>query len=59
IKIIRQHFPDIKIEMLLKWATSNGAKALQMDSLLGSFVKEKRPGIILIENSFASSQRLA
>ncbi|MEP6699836.1 MAG: amidohydrolase family protein, partial [Bacteroidota bacterium] len=40
IKIIRQHFPDIKIEMLLKWATSNGAKALQMDSLLGSFVKE-------------------
>ena len=37
IKTIQKHFPDIETETMLKWATSNGAKALKMDSLLGSF----------------------
>ena len=50
IKTIQQHFPEINIETLLKWATSNGAKALQMDSLLGSFEKGKKPGVISIKN---------
>ena len=58
IKTIRQYFPNIDMEKMLKWATSNGAKALQMDSLLGSFEKGKKPGVILIEN-FTSSRRLA
>ncbi|CAN5748407.1 amidohydrolase family protein [soil metagenome] len=40
----------ISLEESLKWATSNGAKALQMDHLLGSFEKGKLPGIVLIEN---------
>ncbi|MCY7309778.1 MAG: amidohydrolase family protein [Chitinophagaceae bacterium] len=59
MKTIQQHFPHIEMEIMLQWATSNGAKALQMDSLLGSFVKGKRPGIILIENNFTSVKRLA
>ena len=58
IKTIRRHYPHIEMEKILKWATSNGAKALQMESLLGSFKKGKKPGIILIENSYQSSQRL-
>ena len=58
IKTIEQHFPDINIETLLKWATSNGAKALQMDSLLGSFEKGKKPGVILIKKDFAEIKRL-
>lgn len=41
----------IPLEEILKWATSNGAKALQMDHLLGSFEKGKLPGIVLIENA--------
>ncbi|HSN07700.1 MAG TPA: amidohydrolase family protein, partial [Hanamia sp.] len=49
IKIIVQKFPSIKTEALLKWATLNGAKALQMDSVLGSFEKGKKPGVVLIE----------
>jgi cytosine/adenosine deaminase-related metal-dependent hydrolase len=42
---------DIPLSTLLKWATINGAKALKFDSLVGSFEKGKKPGIVLIENS--------
>ena len=58
IKTIRQHFPSIGIETMLKWSTSNGAKALQMDSLLGSFEKGKKPGVILIDSIFETSKRI-
>jgi len=50
IKTIVKKFPTIKTETLLKWATLNGAKALQMETTLGSFEKNKKPGVILIEN---------
>ena len=50
IKTIVKSFPEINTSTLLKWATSNGAKALQMDNKLGSFEKGKTPGVILIEN---------
>ena len=50
IKTIVKSFPEIKTETLLKWATINGAKALQMEKESGSFEKGKKPGIILIEN---------
>lgn len=58
IKTIQKHFPHIEMGTLLRWATSNGAKALQMDSLLGSFEKGKRPGVVLIATSFSSSKQL-
>lgn len=50
IKTILNFFPEIKTETLLKWATLNGAKALQMENELGSFETGKNPGVILIEN---------
>ena len=40
----------IPLSILLQWATINGAKALQLDHLVGSFEKGKTPGIVLIEN---------
>ncbi len=49
IKTLQQNFTDLDLSTLLQWATSNAAKALQMDSLLGSFEKGKQPGIVLIE----------
>jgi cytosine/adenosine deaminase-related metal-dependent hydrolase len=58
IKTIQQHFPTIEMETLLKWATSNGAKALELDSLLGSFEKGKKPGVILIDSLFEISKRI-
>ncbi|MBB1284894.1 amidohydrolase family protein [Flavisolibacter sp. BT320] len=49
INTIRKHFPKISMEELLTWATSNGAKALGMDSYLGSFEKGKKPGVMLLD----------
>jgi len=49
IKSIQKKFPNISTQQLLQWATINGAKALQMDDVFGSFEKGKRPGINLID----------
>lgn len=51
IKTIRKSFPVIELDEMLTWATSNAAKALQMDSLLGSFEKGKKPGVIGLANN--------
>ncbi len=59
MKTIRKHFPKIELEEILGWATLNGAKALEMDNVLGSFEKGKKPGIILIDESLEKIQRLA
>ena len=49
IKTLHKNFPHIKLETLLQWATINGATALQMEKVLGSFEKDKKPGVVLIE----------
>ena len=59
LKTIRSHYPEIPITEMLRWATSNGAKALQMDDRLGSFEKGKRPGVILMDESTIAARRIA
>lgn len=49
IKTIQKHFSSIPLAEMLQWATMNGARALQMESSLGSFEKGKKPGVVLIE----------
>lgn len=44
----------ITLEETLGWATLNGATALGLNNLLGSFEKGKKPGIVLIEGLTAS-----
>ena len=59
IKTLQHNFKELDLVTLLKWATSNGAKALQMDKSLGSFKKGKKPGVILIdETGFKKATRL-
>jgi cytosine/adenosine deaminase-related metal-dependent hydrolase len=65
IKTLQKKFPNLELSTLLQWATSNGSKALQMDSILGSFEKGKQPGLVLIEglenmrtNEKTSSRRI-
>ena len=48
MKTLQQHFPALELTTLLQWATSNGARALQMDDMFGSFEQLKKPGIVLI-----------
>ncbi|MBK7122032.1 MAG: amidohydrolase family protein [Chitinophagaceae bacterium] len=49
MKTLQHHFKELELSMLLQWATSNGSRALQMDNMLGSFEKGKKPGLVLIE----------
>jgi cytosine/adenosine deaminase-related metal-dependent hydrolase len=48
IKTIRKQFPAIPLEETLRWATSNGARALGMEEQLGSFEKGRKPGVFLL-----------
>ncbi|MBN1183267.1 MAG: amidohydrolase family protein [Bacteroidales bacterium] len=50
MKIITTAFPEILLADLIAWGTLNGAKALNMDSYLGSLDVGKRPGLNLIKN---------
>lgn len=56
--LLKQHFPALSNVTLLQWMTSNGAKALNLNSTLGSFKKATHPGVVLIEEGFTSSKRL-
>jgi cytosine/adenosine deaminase-related metal-dependent hydrolase len=58
IKTIHQHFPLIPLTELLKWSTLNGAELLGQQQKLGSFVKGKRPGAVLIENADSNTLQL-
>lgn len=53
---LKKHFPYLSTEALLQWATINGAKALGMDKMLGSFEKGKQPGVLLLEGIMDSVQ---
>ena len=50
MKVIQSHFPEIKTETLIGWATINGAKFLEIESQFGSIETGKQPGINLITN---------
>ena len=49
IKTIRKYFPQVLLEEMLRWATVNGAMALNMQDDLGSFEKGKKPGVVLVD----------
>jgi len=48
MKELHEAYPEIPLEEKLRWATLNGATALNMDQQLGSFDPGKQPGIVHI-----------
>ncbi|MDR1338495.1 MAG: amidohydrolase family protein [Prevotellaceae bacterium] len=48
LKILDSAFPETGLQNLLRWATLNGAEALNLNEELGSFDTGKRPGILLL-----------
>jgi cytosine/adenosine deaminase-related metal-dependent hydrolase len=58
MRTIQNNFPSIPIEMIIKWATINGAHALGEDSWAGSIEAGKKPGLVLIENYDFGNHRL-
>lgn len=58
LKTIHESFPAIDKFELLQWATINGAKALQVDDVYGSFAKGMKPGVVVIGNELDTITRL-
>jgi cytosine/adenosine deaminase-related metal-dependent hydrolase len=58
LKILDSTFPAIGLQNLLRWATLNGAEALNLDANLGSFDKGKCPGIFLLSDIDFKQMRL-
>jgi cytosine/adenosine deaminase-related metal-dependent hydrolase len=50
MKTLQKHFPLLTPGEILQWATFNGAAALNMQHIAGSFKKGMKPGIVLINN---------
>ncbi|MEP6514260.1 MAG: amidohydrolase family protein [Parafilimonas sp.] len=50
IKTLQKNFPLLQLKEMLKWATLNGAKALGINYISGSFENGKQPGIVIIDN---------
>jgi cytosine/adenosine deaminase-related metal-dependent hydrolase len=58
LKILDSTFPETGLQTLLRWATLNGAEALNLDSELGSFDTGKRPGMLLLSDIDFKNMRL-
>jgi aminodeoxyfutalosine deaminase len=50
LKALQQLYPSVSLEVFLKAATLNGAKALGIDDRMGTFNKNQKPGIMLLKN---------
>jgi aminodeoxyfutalosine deaminase len=58
LKILQQSFSFLTLQDLIRFATLNGARALQMENQFGSFEKDKKPGINLIQKVDLQSMKL-
>ena len=58
IRMLRKKFPSIPLDLILRWATYNGAKALGRENEIGSFDKGKQPGILLLNDKLESKRIL-
>jgi cytosine/adenosine deaminase-related metal-dependent hydrolase len=58
LQAINKQYPNIGWETLLRWGTSNGAKALRMADMVGSFKPGTQPGILQVDLD-GHAQRIA
>ena len=58
IRTLQQNFATLKPATLLQWATLNGARALGIENMYGSFEKGKKPGVVLIDDEFVKATRI-
>lgn len=49
LQLLHQHFPEMSLHTLLRWATTQGAAALQQGETFGAFKPETKPGVNLLE----------
>ena len=50
IRCLQDSFPDVPLEEIFSWACLGGARFLGKESLLGTFSKGKKPGVVHVGN---------
>lgn len=55
---LKENFPHLEYETMLRWATANGASSLGIEEKFGSFEKGKQPGVLLINKDFTNVRRI-
>jgi cytosine/adenosine deaminase-related metal-dependent hydrolase len=58
LKTLQVSFPNVSIEVLVKWATLNGAKALGSENRFGRIEPGKNPGLLLLQNVDLQNMKL-
>ncbi len=58
LKTLQLSFTGIPLQEMVKWATINGARALNEEKNFGSIEAGKKPGLTLIENADLQNLRL-
>ncbi|HUP10864.1 MAG TPA: amidohydrolase family protein [Niastella sp.] len=58
LQTLRNRFPHLEIKELLQWATLNGARALELEDVVGSFETGKRPGVLVVKEDLSGVERL-
>lgn len=56
LQAIKHNYPGIDWGVLLRWATYNGAKALDLSDVAGTLEAGKKPGIVLISDIDTSAE---
>lgn len=59
IKTIKNYFPSVSYQEMLKWGTINGAEFLGIQKRAGSLEKGKKPGVLLIDHAFTKVRKIA
>lgn len=58
MKVLQEYFPHIPARQLFEWATYQGARALQLDTVYGSLEKGKSPGLVLCSEDLCQVERI-
>ena len=58
LNALKAHFPELTLAELLRWATFNGAQALQLQDRYGSFEKGKQPGVLVVDEGLNGVERV-
>jgi len=58
LKCLQHHYPSADLGEMIRWATINGARALDRDSEYGKLAPGMRPGLVLLKNVDLQNMKL-
>jgi cytosine/adenosine deaminase-related metal-dependent hydrolase len=58
MKLITEYFPSVELDEMVRWATLNGARALDKENIFGKIAPGMKPGLLLLENADLLNMKL-